>query len=268
MDLKVAGRGRELAHRGANLWGAIGARHFGDMCHRSLVRSWSPVVRWWWWWGGFFPKDGGADKHGHTLQMALMGPAGTVCSSGKSAIFQPFQPVWDRQDVHTKRNLHMINRGWERWRETHTQKRHEHKSRAHSSLAHLVSSDLLHWSQKWNLNPEWRWIKGPSLATIFHLFIYLFDCLLWNIYFLYVSKGIYAALLRVRKMCSVLGIRWDGRPSPRHQNKPRTGWTVNRGQWMRQGDASASTMKYWYIIKQIVLVFDHYWSTQGSTSHA
>ncbi len=117
MDLKVAGRRRELAHHGANLRGAIRARHFGDTCHRSSVRSWSPVVPRG--EGGVLPEDGGADKHGRTLQMALMGPAGIVCSSGKSAIFQPFQPVWDRQDVY---NLHMINRGWKRWRETHTQK--------------------------------------------------------------------------------------------------------------------------------------------------
>ncbi len=166
MDLKVAGRRRELAHHGANLRGAIGARHFGDTWHRSSVRSWSPVVPRG--EGGVLPEDGGADKHGRTLQMALMGPAGIVCSSGKSAIFQPFQPVWDRQDVY---NLHMITED-ERDGEKHTEK-HEHKSRAHSFLARLVSSDLLRWSQKWNLNPEWRWIQGSSLATIFHLFIYL-----------------------------------------------------------------------------------------------
>lgn len=176
MDLKVAGRGRELAHRGANLWGAIGARHFRDTCHRSLVRSWSPVERQWEVGGYVFPKDGWADKHGRMLQMALMGPAGTVCSSGKSAIFQPFQPVWDRQDVHRKQNLHMINRGWERWRETHTLKTGTNTSQGHTpswlTWCHLICCTGPK-SEIWTQNED------ESRAQVWQqYFIYLFIWLL------------------------------------------------------------------------------------------
>lgn len=35
--------------------------------------------------------------------MALMGPAGTISSTGKSLIFQPFLAAGDRQDIHTER---------------------------------------------------------------------------------------------------------------------------------------------------------------------
>lgn len=59
--------------------GAEGGRHFGDLCHRSCaeLESSGDIGR-----GGGGGSPGGAerggDKQGRVVQMALMGPGGTV----------------------------------------------------------------------------------------------------------------------------------------------------------------------------------------------